>query len=329
MKASFIKNICIICITVGFGMANAALAAAASVTQPFPFPSPPNNPYGTYEPSMTADQQTIYFAMFPAPIGNPDPNRPGNRDIYVSYKKGDKWTEPELLPAPVNSEHMDTEPMISADGRTLIFMSNRPGGMGNSDLYMVKMKASSNEWGTPVNMGAPFNTKYKDHCLVMATNPNGEEVAYWATKRPLEKGKGFGSGDILMSKKLANGKWSEAVNPGKAINTGQNQCRFVPGIGNKMGIVTDHDKSHHQEFMVRWDDKTEQWVGPRIMAGWNHPGGQSEGCGRFTPDGKKWVWSSGRDLPAGYSFPDRFALYWLDTDTMTDYYQQITDIDVR
>ncbi len=327
MKMILLKSIFIVCITLGLIMGNVVLSAAADITSPFQFHSPPNNPHGTYEPSITADEQTIYFAQFGPPIGDPDPNRPGDRDIYVSHKKDGKWSTPELLPAPINSPHIDTEPMISPDGRTLIFMSNRPGGMGNSDLYKVKKKAGSDEWGTPENMGYPFNTKYKDHCLVMATNPNGEEVAYWATKRPLEKG--FGSGDILMSKKLANGQWSEPVNPGKAINTGQNQCRFVPGIGNKIGIVTDHDKSHHQEFLVHWDEKTEQWAGPRIAAGWNSPGGQSEGCGRFTPNGKKWIWSSGRDLPAGYSFPDRFTLYWLHTDTITDYYRHLTYINVR
>jgi hypothetical protein len=327
MKMLPIKSIFMVCIALGLVMGSSVVSNATDITNPFPFPGPPNHPYGTYEPSITADEQTIYFAQFGPPIGDPDPNRPGDRDIFVSYMKDGKWSTPELLPEPINSPYTDTEPMISADGRTLIFQSNRPGGMGNSDLYIVKKKAGSEEWGEVKNMGYPFNTKYKDHCLVMAKNPNGEEVAYWATKRPLEKG--FGSGDILMSKKLANGKWSEPVNAGKAVNTGQNQCRFVPGIGNKIGIVTDHDKSHHQDFLVHWDDKTGQWVGPRIPAGWNSPGGQSDGCGRFSPSGKKWIWSSGRDLPAGYSFPDRFNLYWLHTDSILDYYWHITGIDAK
>ncbi len=326
MKSQLFKSLCALFLCTTLWAFNSGMAVAYDITKPFPFASPPNTPHGTYEPSITADGKTIYFAQFAAPIGDPDPNRPGDRDIYVSHLSNGKWSEPSLLPAPINSKYMDTEPMISADGRTLHFMSMRPGGLGSRDIWVVKKKPGSEEWGEVQNMGAPINSPQMDHCFVSTTNPNGQEVAYLATTRPMKGMKGM---NIVMFKKLANGQWSEPVSPGTAINTGQNQCRFVPGLGNKIGIVTDHDSQHHQEFLVRWDENKEEWVGPRIMAGWNSPGGQSEGCGRFFDDGKKWVWSSGRDRPAGYDFPNRYTLYWLHTDTMLDYYEETTGISVR
>ncbi len=330
MKKLVVNSVVIVFIVLPVALAGiAAFAESPStdqdITKPVPFPSPPNNPYGTYEPSMTADQKTIYFAMFPPPLGDPDPNRPGGRDIYVSHKIGDKWTEPQLLPAPINSPYLDTEPMISPDGRTLIFMSYRPGGIGRRDLYISRKKADSDEWGPVENMGYPFNTIYSDHCLIMTTTTSGDVVGYWSSSRP----GGYGSGDIWASRRLPDGKWSEPWNVGPTINTSKNQCRFVPGKGNLIGIVSDHDRVHHADYLVRFDPGTKSWTGPRIPAGWNSPGGQNDGCGNLTADGKKFFWSSGRDLPPGYMFPARFKIYWLYTETILKYYEDKTGINAR
>ena len=330
MNKLVVKSVIVICIALPLALGGCFKFQERSSTdqdtiKPVPFPSPPNNPYGTYEPSMTADQKTIYFAMFPPPVGDPDPDRPGKRDIYVSHKIGDKWTEPKLLPAPINSPYMDTEPMISSDGRTLNFMSNRPGGMGKSDLYISRKKADSDEWGPAESMGHPFNTKYRDHCLILTTTTNGDVVAFWtSTRRPSS-----GKGDIWASRRLPDGKWSEAWNVGPPINNAKNQCRFVPGKGNLIGIVTDHGMFQHADFLVRFDQGTKSWAGPRISAGWNSPGGQNDGCGNFTTDGKKFFWSSGRDLPPRYKFPARFKMYWLDTEVILTYYEDKTGISVR
>lgn len=291
------------------------------IANPEIFPFPPNNPYGTYEPSITANEKTIYFAQFPPPVGHPDNQ---DRDIYVSHKIGDEWTEPEKVPYPISTEYNDTEPMISADGRTLIFMSNRPGGMGSTDLYISRKEAHSDEWGPVEGMGYPFNTPYRDHCLILTTTTSGE-VAYWASTRP----GGYGGGDIWASKRSRNGEWSEPWNAGPAINTAGNQCRFVPGKGNLIGVATDHDSSHHQEYLVRYDPATQSWMGPRIFAGWN-AGMASDGCGNFTTDGQKWIWSSGRNISEDvYIFPGVFDMYWLYTETILDYYEDITGLSVR
>jgi hypothetical protein len=63
----------------------------------------------------------------------------GNFDIWRFTRRSvhQEWsTPPEHLGAPINTAFIDSQPNLSRDGRTLIFTSNRPGGFGNSDLWM-------------------------------------------------------------------------------------------------------------------------------------------------------------------------------------------------
>ncbi len=333
MNKLLIKSMFIICIAVLLAMGSVvayALSEGMDLANPEEFPSPPNNKYGTYEPSITADGKTIYFAQFGAGIGHPDNI---NRDMFVSYKRDNgRWTKPERLPSPPNSNDwslgearmLDTEPMISADGRTLIFQSNRPGGQGNSDIWVSRIDSQTNEWGEPENFGSPINTIYKDHCLILRTTKDGE-VGYWASKRPdgFEGIENYGGGDIYASIRSINGGWSTPWNLGPDVNTAGGQCRFVPGLGNLIGIVTDHDSAHHQEYLVQYNTTTEEWVGPRVFADWNYGpegSGASDGCGNFTTDGERWIWSSGRNLGADYNFPDVLDLYWVYTEAILKSY---------
>ncbi len=108
---------------------------------------------GGYEafPSVSADGKTLFFVR---------QNVEGPRDkelkkeksfctcIYKSEKgKDGSWSKPEKLPWPINQE-CEKAPRIMADGKTLIFSSNRPGGKGGYDMYQSKLNALG-EWTTP------------------------------------------------------------------------------------------------------------------------------------------------------------------------------------
>jgi hypothetical protein len=334
MNKLLINSMFIISIAVLLAMGNIAAYAeeGMDLSDPVQFPWPPNNHYGTYEPSITANGKTIYFAQFSDehyPGGNPDNE---SRDIYVSHKVRGEWTEPVKVPYPISTEFFDTEPMISPDGRTMIFQSSRPGSMGRGDLWISRKDAQTDEWGPAENMGYPFNTIHQDHCLILTTTTSGE-VAYWASTRPngYDGVVNYGRGDIFASKRSVSGAWSKPWNIGPVANDAGNQCRFVPGKGNLIGVVTDHDPFHHQEYLVRFDPTTQSWTGPRIFAGWNYGpegAGASDGCGNFTADGRKWIWSSGRNLGEDYNFPGKLEMYWVYTEAILDYYEDETGLRV-
>jgi len=62
----------------------------------------------------------------------------GGFDIYTSTRRSvhEPWSDPVGLAPPMNTASNDMQPSLSADGRTLIFSSNRPGGYGANDLWI-------------------------------------------------------------------------------------------------------------------------------------------------------------------------------------------------
>ena len=72
---------------------------------------------------------------------DPRPNGLGSTDIWFTKRatKDDDWGEPVNLGSPVNTEFAEDACMISADGSTLYFNSDRPGGSGTYDLYQAQI----------------------------------------------------------------------------------------------------------------------------------------------------------------------------------------------
>jgi outer membrane protein OmpA-like peptidoglycan-associated protein len=75
--------------------------------------------------------------------------------IYSAKWNGKKWMEVKALPFNSN-EYSCGHPALSADGNTLIFTSDMPGGKGGTDLWKVTKEGES--WGTPQNLGDAINT---------------------------------------------------------------------------------------------------------------------------------------------------------------------------
>ena len=136
-------------------------------------------------PTISPDGNTLYF-------GSDRPDGYGGSDIWVSYRIGKGWTEPENLGSVINSPYNEAGPSISDDGRILYFSSNRPGGYGGIDLYMSRKVAG--EWTAPVNLGPPVNTEVDETCA----QPSGNSL-YFRSNRP----GGYGEGDLYVTTKLA------------------------------------------------------------------------------------------------------------------------------
>jgi len=81
-------------------------------------------------------------------------------DLYVSLKQDDgSWSEPQYIES-LNTSGDEFGPSLDPDGKTLYFASSRPGGTGSADIYKtVRLDDSWTNWSTPINLGAPVNTK--------------------------------------------------------------------------------------------------------------------------------------------------------------------------
>ncbi len=77
--------------------------------------------------------------------------------IFSAVRAAKGWTE--LVELPLNGEGFSCRyPSLSADGRTLYFSSDRPGGQGGFDIWKCERGGDGQSWTDPVNLGPLVNT---------------------------------------------------------------------------------------------------------------------------------------------------------------------------
>lgn len=157
----------------------------------------------------------------------------GNCDLYISHRRGSQWTAPRNLGILVNSKAWDSQPSLSADGRTLYFSSQRGGGLGGYDLY-VSTVGPDGTWGQARNLGAPINTAGDD--LAPFIHASGTTL-YYATNGLV----GLGSSDIFRSELDAKGQWSAPRNLGYPFNTFANEASLFISSDNRRAYYTRAD----------------------------------------------------------------------------------------
>jgi OmpA-OmpF porin, OOP family len=155
-------------------------------------------------------------------------------DLYISYKQGNDWSTPVNMGPNVNSNVYDSEPAISADGRTIYFNSERKGGLGLFDLWMTTLDEKGN-WTKAKNMGRPINTEGNE--VSPFIHANGTTLYFSSDKHP-----GMGGYDIFYSHKLDSNAWSKPVNVGYPINTQLNDAQIFITADSKEGFYEIYEK---------------------------------------------------------------------------------------
>lgn len=129
-----------------------------------------------FHPTVSRDGTWMIFS------GSMDGSKKMN--LYQSKKIGEGWSTPELLSSDVNSSSShDLFPILYQD-TILIFTSDRPGGMGNYDLYVSILR--DGQWTTPWHMPRPFNSPYDDFSLILSEDG---KHGYFTSNRPGGEGK--------------------------------------------------------------------------------------------------------------------------------------------
>ncbi len=156
----------------------------------------------------------------------------GSCDLFESRKVGDEWTRPVNLGPEVNSPAWESQPSLSSDGRTLFFVSDRRGGIGNKDIY-VSYKLESGKWTKAENLGPKINTPYDEISPFIHVNGRTLFVA--------SSGKlGFGGYDIYRSE-YENGAWSETENFGSPVNNHEDQFSLFITRDGQHGFYSHED----------------------------------------------------------------------------------------
>ncbi len=129
-----------------------------------------------------------------------------NNNIYASFLQADgSWSEPKSLGKKINLPNYDAmTPYLAADGETLYFSSNRPGGLGDNDIWMSKrLDDSWQKWSEPANLGSPVNSADWDAFFTLDV---GGEYAYLTSSLD-----SYGQSDIVRVKLLEKEKPNPVV----------------------------------------------------------------------------------------------------------------------
>ena len=150
----------------------------------------------------------------------------GSCDLYESLRIGEEWTKPRNLGPNVNSPEWESQPSLSADGRTLYFVSDRRGGVGRRDIWVSHL-TEQNQWTRARNVGKPVNTVYDEISPFIHAN---NRVLYFASNGLV----GFGGYDIFLSEKDSAAAWNDPRNLGSPINNHEDQFSlFITADGNR------------------------------------------------------------------------------------------------
>lgn len=182
-----------------------------------------NTPENEGTATLSADGRTLVFTACQGRKGF------GSCDLYMSRKTGSDWSVPENLGATINTRYYESQPSLTADGRRLYFISDRPGGKGRRDIWRADLTADGS-WSEPINIGAPVNTPANEASPFI--HANGQSLFFAS-----EGHTGLGGYDLFVADSLAvidSARWSTPTNLGYPINTSEDQASlFVAANGRR------------------------------------------------------------------------------------------------
>ena len=168
--------------------------------------------------AITKDGQTMYFTRnsFIDNVQEKDAKGINNIKIYRAKLKDSTWTDVEEL-AINNTEYTTQHPALSPDNKKLYFASDRPGGFGGSDIYMVAIN-DDGSLGTPENLGDVVNTKGSEGMPFI----NNEGTLFFSS----DGHPGLGLLDIFASVSDKEEKIVDVINLGVPVNSSKDDFSF-------------------------------------------------------------------------------------------------------
>lgn len=150
--------------------------------------------------------------------------------IYDSDVEGKTWKHAKNF-AYNNDEYSVGHPALTADGNTMYFVSDMPGGYGATDIYVTKKEGDS--WGVPKNLGPDVNTEGRE--MFPYVDSDGE--LYFSS----DGHGGLGGLDVFRVKQNAKtGKWGKIRNVGAPINSSYDDFSMHYGKDKSYGYFTSN-----------------------------------------------------------------------------------------
>lgn len=193
-----------------------------------PIPGSVNGNYHEGPVAISADGRTMYFTRshyMERKLLKDERNTSHLMLFRATLDSTGKWGD--LHAFAYNSERWSTgHPALSPDGKTLYFASDRPGGLGGTDIWRCMDNGTG--WTEPENLGSTVNTPGNE----LFPTVNGNTLHFASTGHM-----NMGGLDIFETQEH-NGRWKEPVNLNAPINTSKDDFFFVLDSTNKAGFLS-------------------------------------------------------------------------------------------
>ena len=181
-----------------------------------PMPKNINTVNNEGAPTISADGRNLIFVACSDESGtNYGDNRKGRGscDLFYTKRLGNQWIDPVNLPGAINTGNWESQPSLSADGKTVYFVRKvmTRGGRPDSDIYYSTLKEDGS-WDTPVRLPNNINTPYMEESVLI--HPDGRTLYFSSQGHP-----GMGGLDIFVTRMNDKGEWGKPENLGYPINT--------------------------------------------------------------------------------------------------------------
>ena len=166
-------------------------------------------------------------------------------DICEVDLKNSIWGKPKLIAnETINTSYYDGSATMTADGNTMIFVSDRNGEKSSTDLFIVKK--TGKKWGEAVSLPMNVNTKGRETTPYLT--PDGKYLFFSSDGH-----KGMGGYDVYVSQNNGS-SWSTPINLGASINTVNDDTHFqyYPELKRAMmaGVTLDEMQCNYNIYEV-------------------------------------------------------------------------------
>jgi outer membrane protein OmpA-like peptidoglycan-associated protein len=208
-----------------------------------------NTSWNEGAPTISGDGKKIIFVACTDNSGvNYGANRTGKGscDLFITEKIGNQWTNPINLPGGVNTSNWETQPSLSADGKTLYFIRaiRSREGRSNSDIYVSELQ-SNGLWSEATRLSNTINSSQNEESVQI--HPDGKTL-YFASRGHI----GLGGSDLFVSQLNEQGQWSKPVNLGYPINTRFDENSLLVSAQGNIAFFASDREGGYGKLDIYW-----------------------------------------------------------------------------
>jgi outer membrane protein OmpA-like peptidoglycan-associated protein/tetratricopeptide (TPR) repeat protein len=226
-------------------------------------PSNVNTPLNEGAPTISADGRSLIFVACSDQSGDnyygEDRTGMGSCDLFYTKKIGNSWLNPSNLNGYVNTFSWESQPSLSADGKTLYYIRrvSKKGEMTNSDIYVSKL-GNDGKWSAGVALPKTINTPLQEESVLI--HPDGKTL-YFASRGHI----GMGGSDIYVTRMDKNGNWSRPENLGYPINTIYDENSLLVSADGELAFFASDREGGFGDLDIYYFEMPEEFKPTRTL----------------------------------------------------------------